>query len=250
MNTTHSHDLGWAIRLPRAAAAEIQSLRLFPGIEVGEEGDSLWLRGADASDVLELRLKTLPSTVRYVCLPEDRLREKNSRLASATLPALAWKPLLTWAKVVLPPARLPAGLPSRSQLRLVASLKAGCSNALSLTFDEWFGWVMNAPLVRLTPLVYATRPDGLTLVLGLPLPSAQGRYLVEREGVILPAGYACSPDVTLPVIRRVFGAAEHELVYWDEAGARLLNRDLFVPASRASLRATRLALSVALSDAD
>lgn len=250
MNTAFPRDLGWAIRLPLSAAAEIQALRLLPGIEVGEDGDSVWLRGEAASDDLEARLKTLSAAARYVCLPEGRLRERTSRLATATLPALTWKPLRVWAEVMLPPSQLPAGLPCRLQLRLVAACEAGVSNALSLTFDAWWSWVVEAPLVRLAPLVYATRPDGMTLVLGLPLPSAQGRHLVARGGVILPAGYACSPDVTMPVIRRVFGAAEHELVYWDEAGARLLNRDLFVPASRASVRATRLALNGAVSDAD
>lgn len=250
MNTGCSDNAGWAIRLPRAFAAEVYALRLFPGVELAEDGDWVWLRGPDVSDALELRLKTLRAATRYVCLPDGRLREQNSRLATASLPALAWNPLRIRAEVTLPAVHLPAGLPSRAQLRLVAAQQPGVSNAISLSFDAWWEWAMEAPLVRLSPLVYATRPDGQTLVLGRPLPSAQGRHLVERDGVILPAGYACSPGVTTPVIRRVFGAAEHELVYWDEAGARLMNRDLFVPANRASLRATREALRETLSHAD
>lgn len=251
MDTSLTEDHRWALQLPRSAAGAIQSLRLLPGIEVGEEGDDfLWLRGAAASNALHLQLKTLPAIGRYVWLPDGGLRQWNSRLVTARLPELAWQPLRVWAEVRLPLARLSAGLPIRSTLGLIASREGGSSNALRLSFDEWFDWAIAAPLVRLAPLAYATRPDGDTLVLGLPLPSARGTHLVEREGVILSAGYTCNPDVSMTVVRRVFGATESELVYWDASGARLLNRDLFVPANRASLRATCLALNPASPNAD
>lgn len=242
MNTTDSRVLGWAIRMRRdaSAVAAMLALRLETGIEVGEDGDALWLRADEpASDMLEARLKTLPAVARYARLPDGRLREHGSRLATAVLPELAWSSPRTWAELVLPPANPPAGLPLRSTLRLVSANETATANAMLLTFDEWIEWVMSAPQFRLTPLVYATRADGMTLVRGLPLPSAPGRHLVEREGVILPAGFACAPDLSMAVVRRALGATEQELVYWDADGARLLNHDLFAPAGRASVRATR-----------
>jgi MoxR-vWA-beta-propeller ternary system domain bpX2 len=233
---------GWALRLPRAVAAEACALRLEVGIEVGETPDSVWLRGRGENEDLARRLKTLSASAWYVWLENGRMRPRGSLLATESMPELAWAPLRAWARIEPPPARLAAGLPLRVLPQLVASQATTASNALLLDFTTWSEWALRAPGARLERLAFATAADGKTLVLGAPVPAAPGRHCVATDGVVIPAGLAWEQAVSTEVIRRVCGAGEGEYVFWDEAGARILGRELFVPATRAAVRATRLAL--------
>lgn len=244
MTDAHERTLGWAMRLPRAAAAEACALRLVAGIEVAETADALWLRGRGDDEGLKQRLKTLPADGRFVWRTDGRLRPEASLLATETLPELPWAPIRAWARVEPPPARLPAGLPARAGLRLAPAHSGAASNALLLDFGVWRDWALAAPVARLERLVFAVSDvvAGLVLARGRPTPAAPGRYLVETDGVLVPAGLACEPAVSATVIRRVFGAGEGDVLLWDEAGARVLGRELFVPATRAAVRESARAL--------
>ena len=242
MRESRDKPQGWAVSLPRAAAAEACALRLEAGVELGEAPDAVWLRGRGEDEGLQRRLKTLPAEDRFVWLADGRLRPEGSRLATAGMPELAWAPIATWARLETPPARLPAGLPVRAGLRLVPAHAGGASNALLLEFAVWRDWALAAPAVRLERLVFAASGGGKVLVRGTPPPAAPGRHLVEKDGVILPAGFGCEPAVSATAIRRVCDAGEGEVVLWDEDGIRVLGRELFVPATRATVRATARAL--------
>lgn len=242
METVADTIRGWALRLPRAVAAEACALRLEAGIEVGETPDSVWLRGRGVDEALGRRLKTLPASAWYVWLENGRMRPRGSRLATESMPELAWAPLRAWARIEPPPARLAAGLSQRVQPRLVAAQTTAASNAMLLDFSTWSAWALRAPVARLERLEFATAADGKTLVLGAPAPSAPGRHCVATDGVVTPAGLTWEPLVSAEVIRRGCGAGEGDVVFWDESGARVLGRELFVPATRAAVRATRRAL--------
>ena len=242
MTDPHDKPQGWALRLPRAAAEKAVALRLEAGIEAGETPDAVWLRGKGEDESLRRRLQTLPADGRFVWLENGRLRPEGSLLATAVLPELAWAPLRAWARVEAPAARLPAGLPARAGLRLVPSHAGGRSTALLLDLAVWRDWALAAPAARLERLVFAAAGDGRVLVRGTPPPAAPGRHLVEADGVAIPAGLRCEPTVSAFVIRSVCGAGEGDTVLWDETGAQVLGRELFVPATRAAVRASARAL--------
>lgn len=243
MNPGGEQTSGWAIKLPRAASAGVFGLRLNVGVEVGETEETIWLRGLAGDAALRRRLLMLPALGRYVWDGEEKLRPEGSRLATERMPELPWAPILAWAKIEAPVARLPASVAERAVLRLVpATETGGASNALWLEFAVWRDWALSAPVARLERLVFAASGES-ALVRGTPLPAAPGRHLVETDGVLIPAGLACAPAVSAGVLRRVWGVGEGDVVLWDEAGARVLGRELFVPATRANVRATVRAMA-------
>jgi len=235
--TSHSNTDGWALRLSRSAAAQLAGLRLTPGVEIAEAEDALWLRGRERSETLDRLLEMVPAEKRYAWLANDRLRPTGSRLASESLPPASWQPLLRWAAVRLPVARLPGAVVSTAALRLERGFTPEVANASLVEQAIWTEWAFTASALRLARLRVAASSDGRCLVLGLPPPAIPSLPLVERQGVIVPAGQVWRPRVTSKVIRRLVGATDDDYVLWDVAGLRLLSAELFVPASRAGARA-------------
>jgi hypothetical protein len=229
----------WVLRLPRANADALAPLRLHAGLELGEDGDALWLRGKRADDALRLALRGLPALERFDWLPDQRLRPAGDWLAARTMPDLRWTPLAEWLRPALPSARFPADAPPPVLLELVASTRERAANALLLPLDRWLEWALTAPELRLAQLRFAASADGRCLVLGAPLPPLPGRACVEDHGIVVPAGLAWRPAVPASLVRKVVGAPDDALVWWDETGARVLGAELFVSASRAAVRATR-----------
>lgn len=231
----------WALRLPAGDVHAVAPLRLSEGIEIGEAEGALWLRGRKADEALAAKLRALPAAARYTWVTEgDRLRPVGALLAAERLPATEWRPLRTWWSVVLPPARLPAE-PPRSGLTLVPSHAARVANAAVLPLAPWLDWMLTAPELRLARLRFAATPGGRCLVLGAPPPSLPCSACVEENGVVVPAGLAWQPAVSTKTLRRVLGAAEDAVIFWDAAGVHVLGAELFVPASRGAARATRAA---------
>lgn len=242
MSQTAEANEAWVLTLPATSAATVAALRLFPGLEIAEAEDLLWLRGPRADAELRVRLLGLPAITRHRLAADGRLRPEGSRLATGKPPALSWRPLREWARVQPPPAGLPASPPSPITPHLVrATGAAPPANARLLDFDVWRDWALSAPEARLAPLVFAATA-GRALVRGLPVPAAPGRYFVETDGLISPAGSHWSPALPAAVLRRAWRAGEGDVILWDESGARILGRELFVPATRANVRATERAI--------
>jgi hypothetical protein len=238
---TATRTSAWALRLPADEARAAAALRLHEGVEVGEYGGELWLRGRKADAPLTAALRALPATARYAWLPDGHLQPDGALLATERLPAAEWQPVRDWLRVALPIAQLPAEAPDRVPLTLRPHQAERTANAALLSLEAWLDWLARAPALRLKPLRFAATTSGQCLVLGTPLPSLPCRPCWEQAGVIVPAGLAWTPAVPAVVVRRVLGVPSETLVLWDEHGVQVLDPELLVPASRGAVRATRQA---------
>src|SRR3954469_18818005 len=70
----------WAISIDREDAAALASLRLTRGIEVGEDGPVIWLRGKQEDEQLASGLLRVPSRQRYEWLAQNQLRQVDQRI--------------------------------------------------------------------------------------------------------------------------------------------------------------------------
>ncbi|MEJ2435676.1 MAG: hypothetical protein P8Y53_21960 [Pseudolabrys sp.] len=220
----------WAICLAREDGSALAALRLVGGIEVGEDGDWIWLRGRRTDERLEARLSALPARERHEWLPSHQLRPLGRRIPAAQLPDLHWQPLDNWLRVEMPAAAIPAALPATVPLRLVRCSREQEPELLLTNLEE---------LGR-----FAANDRGETLVCGRPLPPLPGRRFVVHAGVAVPAGFAWEPAVGAEVLARHFGVSEEALLVWSEDGTvARLHSEQFVPLTRSALRETRQALA-------
>src|SRR5262249_31477007 len=72
----------WALCVAREDAASLASLRLMPGIEVGDAGFTIWLRGQHCDEKFDVALSALPARSRYEWLASNQLRQINERIPS------------------------------------------------------------------------------------------------------------------------------------------------------------------------
>lgn len=237
-------NLPWAICLAREDGNTLAVLRLAGGIEVGEDGEWIWLRGRRTDERLEAKLSALPARERYEWLPSNQLRQFGRRIPTARLPDLHWQPLAAWLRVEMPVAAIPATLPKSVRLRLVRCSREQEPELLLTGLDELGRFAAAAALVRLERVQFAASLCGEALVRGRPLPPLPGRRFALHAGVAVPAGFAWEPAVRAEVLARRFGISGDALVVWNEDGSvTRLHAEQFVPLTRSALRATRQALT-------
>ena len=233
----------WAICIALEDAASLAPLRQIAGVEVGEAGDAIWLRGKQGDEKLHAKLSALPARARYEWLDSNDLRQIDRRIPSDRLPTLRWQPLDTWLQVQIPVAALAGEQPNPVPLRLVRSACEQEPDVLLADLDDMVRFASMAARVRLERLHFAANENGQVLVRGRPLPSVPGRRFVLHAGVAVPAGFSWEPRVSSAVLARRFAVSDDALVVWNEdESVTRLHSEQFVPLSRSALRATQQAL--------
>jgi hypothetical protein len=233
----------WAICIAREDAGSLAPLRLTGGIEVGEEGPWIWLRGQRGDERLEAKLAGLPARGKYEWLPPNQLRPVDRRIPSARLPELPWQALNAWLQVSMPPAAMPGIAPELVPFRLVRSTREQEPELLLTRLEEFQAFAAGAAQVRLNRLQFAADASGAVLVRGQPLPPLPGQRFVLHAGVAVPTGFSWEPAVSAEALARRFGVAGGMLAVWLEDGTTWrLHPEQFVTASRSALRATEQTL--------
>lgn len=201
----------WAVCLTGPAAAIAGRLRQLGGVEVCRLGENLWLRGNALDESLDRRLRCLPGAQRFLVLPDGQLRAQGARVPRGRLPEGPWIPLRRWLAVELPLAGLAGRLQERVPLKVVRSTEPQDPGAILTEVDAWQTYVATAPQARLDRWMFAAAGDGRVLVRGSPLPPIRGERLVDRDGILVPAGWTWSPAVEAAVIRNLLGLGEGDL---------------------------------------
>ena len=230
----------WAICIDREDVEALASLRLVRGIEVGEDGPVIWLRGKQGDQQLASRLLRVPSRQRYEWLIPNQLRQLDRRIPLERLPDLRWQSLDAWLQVEMPAVALPGNQPAAISLRLVRSTLEREPELLLTVIEEFIRFGATAAQVRLNRLQFAANIDGQVLVRGLPLPPLPGhRFVLHAGSVAVPAGLSWQPAVGVDLLMRCFQVSGGALVVWNEDGTiTRFHSEQFVPASRSAIRAT------------
>jgi len=229
----------WAVRLSAADARGAVRLWRVAGVEVCAVDDSVWLRGRHLDEVLAFRLRSLPGAQRFSVLPDGQLCSPGARTPRGWLPQGPWMPLSAWLVVEPPVAGLAGRLEERIALRLVRSTEVAEPGAMLTQIAAWQAYVHTAPQVRLDRWRFAAAADGRALVCGQPLPPIPGVRLVDRAGILTPAGWTWSPPVEAVVVRAACGIPAGALLLWHADGRweRVPGDDL-VRATRCAVRQT------------
>jgi len=230
----------WAASFPRYAVESALALRLQPGLEAHDAGETVWLRGSQALDEVLPLLHRIPEITVYTVDPYDVLTPLHRRIPTETrLPSGPWRPLTAVTVLAPQPTALPAVAPAGIALRLVRAGAEEQPAAVILPLGTWAKWAIHAPQVRLARLRFAVCSDGRTLVLGAPLPPLQGDLLVDREGLLVPCGYCWRPVVEPAVLRRLLklNAGDGAILTIDGRVDRI-PAEAIVAATRSAARAS------------
>ncbi|QDT32156.1 hypothetical protein [Thalassoglobus polymorphus] len=228
----------WAARISKNCETALGRLRLIPGIEVLESESSWWLRGSTLTDELQLKLRTLPDGELFRVLEDGQLIPIDLRVPHGVLPDGDWRPIREVISPSLPVTLFAGKVAEQAQLKLLSSYDEQAANVLLVPFQALYQWGQTAPLIRLTPLRFATRLDGTTIVCGTPLPSIRGQFFVERDGIAIVAGRACSPALSTTMLAGRWGLEAGDLCLWDDEGQQLIPSGQFIACGRSALQST------------
>jgi hypothetical protein len=230
------------ISLKDAHAAGL--LRVTPGIEACVAGDALCLRGAALTDSLEALLRQIPGE-RFCISPEHALIPHNRSLPVRGMPEGEWRPIAEVLAPQIPPTCLPGQSPAMVPFKLAPASEEVPANFMLMPWETWSAWATSAPAVRLRPLRFAMSVE-TAAVHGSPLPNVRGPRYVVGNGIAIPCGYKLAPDVPLPIIAEAMGLAGGDIAIFGPDGSYdLLRAEVFVPATRASVRLSVEALGLA-----
>jgi hypothetical protein len=232
----------WVATLPLADRVKVALLRLEPDLEIGESGETLWLRGETDSDEIPPELAKLPIAELFFLTEEDQLSPPGRATPVARLPeGLEWQSLASSSRLKKSPASLPARPAEKATLRLVRSERERESNLLWVTLSTLLEWVERAPEIRMQGLDFACSSAGEVFVKGTirSIPAVSGLRFCEADGVAVPAGLELKPSIAPTVVHQLMGTSAGALLVFDaEAKVTVLEKSNFVALSRAAVRLT------------
>ena len=152
-----------------------------------------------------------------------------------------WRPLEEVLRLHLPPAAVigPVELKQRTPLRLVrdpnpppVDLKvAGMIVALGALNE----WIDLQPTTAFTSIQWAV-DAGQALLIG-PVPPIAGVLLIDRQGVLVQAGWTPTPPVSGRRIRSLTGAGQGDVVVWTvNDGLQVVAAGVTEPLRRGAVR--------------
>jgi len=250
----------WAIRLSLKHLHRVGELRGWPGLDaavnIGNNGDMLWLRGDGLDPAMQRILATIADDHVFQLADDGRLTAYGHAVLTACLPNLDWRKLTEFLQPVLPAARMTSVRFPRVALSLQSSSNVPQEALLVTEWDSFFPWAVAAPEIRLlacrvavswqedTARVSKSIRSARVVVQGNPLPSIDGERFWLAGCVAVPLGYHWTPLVDVATleasIRKLIGtdAGPNPLFLWNrnDRSIEVVEGTNFIPVTRGNVR--------------
>ncbi len=229
----------WALCMDSSKAAALGTIRNVPCVVACLQGNDVWAQGPDASDELNLQLRSLPSARRFRLLADRQLVPVGALVPRGQLPEGDWQPLAEWLGVQFPTAGFAGARPPRAALGMVRCSLPADANLLLTSLRRWTEYAIGAPQIRLDCWSFAACADERVLIRGTPLPALPGTYFTECQGVAIQAGWATDPAIDPEVLRALLKleADDCALLFADGSWQRVAG-EYFVKTTRSAVRGT------------
>lgn len=226
---------------------QLGQLRSQTGIEIGVDSDHIWMRIDETNSHLrEAILRCLPDAREFEPTAEDLLVQSGYRLPSEKVPALEWITIQQAIPVAAPLAHYPASRVSRVPLSFCRHSEFHPGNGLLTSLAQLKIWSQRVPETLFAGCNYAVNGNAMAIVLGEQLPAVDGVYLVERDRLIIPAGWSWSPAFQPLELHRLLTDDKRDYLFFqpeEMPDCFRIPEDHFVPLTRSSLQATSREMS-------
>jgi hypothetical protein len=227
------------IILSQADKPALGSVRCLPGLMAAEEEGFIWVRGINALDNIDLRIRQLPGLHTYTLDADNNLFPPGGLTPVGKLKQLKWVPVAEYITVKLPVSALPGKIDLQHPIRLAPSGRLQESNALLTDLATWKAYAEAAPLVRLQQTRFAVSEKNKVLVIGSPLPALPGKEYVLQDTLLLPCGFEFDPPAIGELVIARLDASKESLLLFDIDGTwEKVPKNAFVPSTRSAIRLT------------
>jgi hypothetical protein len=228
------------IVLSQADKAALGSVRCLPGLQAAEDEGFIWVRGINALDNIDLRIRQLPGLHTYMLDADDNLFPFGGLTPVAKLKPLKWVSAAEYITVRLPVSALPGKVSQQHVIKLIPSGRSQEGNVLLTDLTIWKTYAERAPLVRLQQTRFAVSENNKVLIMGTPLPALPGKEYVLQDTLLLPCGFEFDPPAISELVITRLDPAKESLLMFDTDGTwEKVPKNAFMPSTRSAIRLTQ-----------
>jgi hypothetical protein len=228
------------IVLSQADKAALGSVRCLPGLQTAEDEGFIWVRGINALDNIDLRIRQLPGLHTYTLDADNNLFPPGGLTPVAKLMPLKWAPVAEYITVKLPVSALPGKVSLQHTIKLIPSGRSQEGNVLLTDLATWKTYAETAPLVRLQQTRFAVSENNKVLIMGTPLPALPGKEYVLQDTLLLPCGFEFDPPAISELVIARLDPSKESLLLFDTDGTwEKVPKNAFMPSTRSAIRLTQ-----------
>ncbi|HBJ34577.1 MAG TPA: hypothetical protein DDZ51_07400 [Planctomycetaceae bacterium] len=238
----------WIVRCRPERLSSEDLARIADHAKVARSEPWVWIQ-LQCNENADTRDNVLTQTAKLAAsLPGDRWRllgkdlvRPGMRVPDQELPDLPWQAVEAVVRFELPRIEVAARVPQeqRISLRLIRGGNVSPCEGLLTNGSALARWIQSAPESRLRALrwVIASSSPNRCVILGKQLPPVTGVPLVNRQQILLPAGFCWEPNVAAPDVRQVFNLSANQWMLWEnDQTSSTIQDDSFAVMNRASVR--------------
>lgn len=194
MATNAANTVTYYLSLPASARAHLANIRHWEHLKLGEEQDTLWVKGFTMAEIKGTAVASIPFAQRYHEVG-PKLHKLGSQLPERTAPAVLWTPISRALPVSIEQYNHNFfGLGQSLSMELKVWEQEEPIVAQMVVLDELKTYIEEAPELRLQPIKWLIVNDK-ALLLGKPLLPLMGTSYWKNASFLLPAGYNWSPSL-------------------------------------------------------
>lgn len=212
-------------------------IRHWQNLKLGNEDNTIWVKGFDDNQVNSIPVKSLPAKTIYY-EKAGKLFLLNSLLPERNVPAVLWTPIDRALSVTLPSFNHNYfGVIEKIKFALVPQHTEAAAVAMITDINTLRAYVEDAPGIRLERIRWCIFNFNQALLLGWPLLPIPGIAFWERNNMLLPAGFDFEFAVLEEVISKSINPDGAHLILWntDSSYCAVAKNDV-QPLSRSSFR--------------
>ena len=215
----HSADcVGYFLTLPVEQLDLLGAIRHWDNLQIGLEGETIWVKGFTPVQLDSLEVKTIPAKELYYTSGTQLFR-KGSRLPHRTVPCLEWAPISKGLAAELPLLNHNYfGVGNRVHICLRHTEEEKEPAALLVSLPVLKSYIETAPAIRLQSLHWVILNSGHAFIIGSPLLPLQGEAYWKADDFFLPAGYAFELPVLTDILQQMLNPKSADWIVWTKEG--------------------------------
>lgn len=206
------------LSLPVVHKELLGAIRHWENIEIGFEGETVWVRGLTTAQLSSLEIKTIPRKELYYSSGPN-LFKQGSLLPDRTIPFLRWLSLDRGLPVELPsPNHNYFGLSSKIDIRLLPAQKEREAVGLLVDIAVLKQYIETASAVRLKNLVWVIVNGSQAFIMGSPILPVAGKAYWQENDFFLTAGFAFEYPLLTDTLQQAINPQQRNWIVWTEEG--------------------------------
>lgn len=232
-----ANDLSYFIEVEVGREEDLGNIRHWSHLQVGFEGQSIWVKGLDQVQIDAKDIKKIPYVKRYYS-KVAKLFRYGSKLPDRNVPSVLWTAINRGLALTMPKRNFNYfGVEERIRVALVTSENQQKAAAMLIELEVLEKHIIKTPAVRLQRLNWTILAHQKALLIGQPLLPIPGKAYWQKQDFLIPLGYDFDLEILSNIIHQQINENQKHWIIWNPDGTYFtIEKSQVTPLSIASFR--------------